>query len=52
MSHSVFSFNPANGYIGVFLRGEGAGFSGTIGFMFKATDFSSFSPSIAFSYVS
>lgn len=51
-SHSIFAFNPDNGYVNIFLRGEGSGFSGTIGVTFKATDFTSFAPSLVFSYVS
>ena len=51
-SHVLLSFNPDNAFVNFFLRGEGSGFSGTIGLSFKATDFSSFSPSIIFSYVS
>ena len=51
-SHTLFSFNPDNAFVNIFLRGEGSGFSGTFGLTFKATDFSSFSPAIIFSYVS
>ncbi len=50
--HTLLSFKPENGFVGIFLRGEGEGFSGTIGFTFKATDFSSFAPCFVFSYVS
>ena len=51
-SHSLFRFNPDNAYVSIFLRGEGAGFSGIFGLTFEATDFASFAPSIGFSYVS
>ena len=42
----------SHGYVNIFLRGEGAGFSVTAGVTFSAVDFSSFAPSITFSYVS
>ena len=51
-NHSFFSFNPENGHVNIFLRGEGAGFSGTVGVSFSAVDFSRFAPYIGFSYVS
>ncbi len=50
--HSLFSFDASNGFVNFFLRGEGSGFSGTIGVTFKADDFSRFAPCFAFSYVS
>ena len=50
--HEILRFNPADGYVNIFLRGEGAGFSVTAGVTFSAVDFSSFAPSITFSYVS
>ena len=50
--HTMLAFRPENGFVSIFVRGEGAGFSGIIGFTFKATDFSSFAPSLIFSYVS
>lgn len=51
-SHSLFRFNPSNGHVGIFLRGEVAGISAVLGVMFRAGDFSSFAPSLVISYVS
>ena len=51
-NHSIFAFDISNGYFNFFLRGEGNGFSGTIGVTFKADDFSRFAPMFGFSYVS
>ncbi len=50
--HTLFSLRPENGFVSFFLRGEGSGFSGTLGVTFKADDFSVFSPFVAFSYIS
>ena len=49
--HSFFHFNPDNAFVNIFLRGEGAGITGTVGVSFKATDWTVFAPSIGFSYV-
>lgn len=51
-SHSFFRFDPSNGFVNIFLRGEGSGFSGIVGVTFNATDFSHFAPCLGFSYVS
>ena len=51
-SHMLFAFRPENAFVSFFLRGEGSGFSGSIGLSFKATDFSVFAPSLVFSYIS
>ena len=51
-NHSFFHFDPHNGYVNIFLRGEGEGFTGTIGVSFSAVDFSHFAPYVGFSYIS
>ena len=52
LHHSWFRFNADNGYVSIFIRGGANGFYGSIGVVFNATDFSSFSPSLSFSYIS
>ena len=50
--HEFFRYRPENGYVSFFIRGGSSGFSGTLGVIFHATDASSFSPVIGFSYIS
>ena len=52
LHHDWFHFNAANGYVSIVLRGGADGFYGTLGVVFRATDFTSFSPTISFSYIS
>ena len=52
LHHEWFSFNADNGYVSFVIRGGSSGFYGTIGLVFRATDFSSMSPTISFSYIS
>lgn len=50
--HEWFSFNIENGYVSFMIRGGADGFYGSVGVVFNASDFSRFSPSISFSYIS
>ena len=50
--HEWFSFNTENGYVSFMIRGGADGFYGSVGVVFNASDFSRFSPSISFSYIS
>lgn len=50
--HQFFRYRPENGYVSFFVKGGAAGFSGTIGVVFRADDGSRFSPVIGFSYIS
>ena len=52
LHHDWFHFNADNGYVSIVLRGGADGFYGTLGVVFRATDFTSFSPTISFSYIS
>ena len=50
--HQFFRYRPENGLISFFVKGGAAGFSGTIGVIFRADDWARFSPVIGFSYIS